>query len=92
MPFETKENDFGMPYEELTLPSGGKMRVEIDGDCTWGGLTPCPLDYRDDHNGSAPTEYQARRAVLLAVLEHLTKDMETIKQELFALEGKNNAS
>jgi len=91
MPFEIKENDSGMPYEQLTLPSDGSVRVEIDGDCMWGGLTPHPFYYRKDHNGgSAPTEYQARRAVLLSVLEHLTRDMAAIKQELFSLEGETH--
>ena len=90
MPFEIKENDSGMPYEQLTLPSDGSVRVEIDGDCTWGGLTPRTFYYNKDYNGSAPTEYEARRAVLLSVLEHLTRDTAAIKQELFSLEGENH--
>lgn len=91
MPFEAKENDSGMPYEELTLPNGDTVRVEIDGDCTWGGLTVESFYYRQDHNGSEPTEYQARRFILLSVLEDLTNAVEAIKQELFVLEGEKNA-
>jgi len=64
MSFETKKNDSGMPYEELTLPSGDTVRVEIDGDCTWGGLTVESFYYRQDHSGGEPTEYQARRFIL----------------------------